>query len=185
MKKHIVLALAMVAGLSFAAQVQAQDFPARKPGLWEVVMESAARPGGFSTRLCLDSSVDKKMMERGLTMSRPGVQCSQRDIKATASKVTVDSVCSDGARTTTTHAETIFQGNSAYRTVAKVKYAPALNGNAESTVSQNAKWLSACPADWRPGDMETPMGGRININEMRGPAGAPGGPAGMRPLVKP
>jgi len=173
----------MLASLSFATL--AQDFPARKPGLWEIVMESASRAGGISTRLCLDSSVDKKMMERGLTMTRPGVQCGQRDIKATAGKITVDSVCSEGARTTTTHAETVFQGDSAYRTVVTVKYAPALHGNAESAVSQNAKWLSACPPGWKPGDMETPMAGRININELRGPAAIPGGTAGARPVARP
>lgn len=183
MKTRVVVASALFLGLSITAQ--GQDFPARKPGLWEIQMEMGTRPGGIVTKLCLDNSVDKKMMERGLTTVRPGVQCSQRDIKTTGSSITVNSVCNDGNRTTTTHAETVFQGNTAYKTVAVVKYTPELAGKSESTVSQNARWLSACPADWKPGDMELPMGGRININEMRGAAGGTGMPPTPRPPAKP
>ncbi len=173
----------LVAGLSFTTQ--AQDFPARKPGLWEIVVETAARADGMTTRFCLDVSVDKKMMERAVATDRPGVQCSKRDVKASNNSITVDSVCTIGARTTTTHVETVFQGNVSYRSIASIKYTPEVAGKSESRVVQNAKWLSACPADWKPGDMEVPGVGKININEARGAPGNAALPPVIRPSAKP
>ncbi|MBL8309098.1 MAG: DUF3617 family protein [Burkholderiales bacterium] len=160
---------ALVGALLACVGASAQDFPARKPGLWEIVIESETRGTAMTTRMCIDPSVDRRMMERGHAMNGPGgrMQCSKRDIKATASGVTIDSVCTLGERTMTTHAETVFQGNGAYRTVIDSKTTPPIAGRGDSRVVQNAKWVSACPTDWKPGDMETPMG-KFNVNAMIG-----------------
>lgn len=167
------LALCLLGGAAVA-----QDYPARKPGLWEVAIESETRGNAMTTRMCIDASVDRRMLERGQAMGGPGsrMQCSKRDVKTTGNTLTIDSVCTIGERTTTTHAETVFQGNSAYRTVVDSKTSPPIGNRGESRIVQNAKWISACPTDWKPGDMETPMG-RFNINAMmgEGAAGRPGG----------
>lgn len=172
--------VALVGALLACAAASAQDYPARKSGLWEIAIESETRGTTMVTKMCIDPSVDRRMMERGHAMSGPGgrMQCSKRDIKTTGSTLTIDSVCTLGERTMTTHADTVFQGNSAYRTVVETKTTPPIAGRGESRVVQNAKWLSACPSDWKPGDMETPMG-KFNINAMMGDG------AGARPAAKP
>jgi hypothetical protein len=41
---------------------------------------------------------------------------------------------------------------------------PALFGKTESNSTQTGKWLGACPADMKPGDMLSPNGVKINLN---------------------
>lgn len=53
-----------------------------------------------------------------------------------------------------------------------MKYSPPMAGVSQSKVTMQAKWTGACPAGWKPGDMEMPGGmGRVNVNEMMSAGG--------------
>jgi hypothetical protein len=41
-----------------------------------------------------------------------------------------------------------------------------MGGVSQSKVTIAARWAGACPAGWKPGDMQMPGMGRMNVNEL-------------------
>lgn len=132
------------------AAAHAIDLPTRKPGLWEVRMIMAgAKTPAMTMHECTDASTDKEM-----TTSFGGADkdaCTKNDIKKTATGFVVDSQCKSDGTVVTSHSEISGDFNSAYtvRVTSKSK--------AQSTdATLEAKWLGACPAGQKPGDVTMP-----------------------------
>ncbi len=89
-----------------------------------------------------------------------------------------------GMGTATSHAVVTGSFNSAYTVNVDTKRegGPAVpNLPAESKMQIDAKWLSACAADQKPGDIIMANGRKMNILDMKaGAAGAPATPGGMK-----
>jgi|SRR5580698_3562940 hypothetical protein len=99
-------------------------------------------------------------------------------IESAAGRVQIDSVCKLGATTATSHSVINFSGDTAYHEEITQHYDPPLMGKtSESTTTSDARWMGACPADMRPGDIVTkpspvmPIPMRMNLRDMLG-AGA-------------
>jgi Protein of unknown function (DUF3617) len=148
----------------------ALDLPARKAGLWEIKMAFEGRNlPAQSMEHCIDAETDKLMNSIGGNMRQD--MCSKQDVQKSGDTIVVDSVCKVGPATTTSHAVVTGDFNSAYtvKVTSKREGGPAVPGMpAEGTANMTieAKWLGACKADQKPGDMIV-AGRKINIRDMQ------------------
>ena len=91
--------------LLFAGAASALDYPPRKPGLWEMSIQSedgASKAPAMQTQQCIDAATDKAMRDMGSSTGQQA--CSKQDMRTEGGRIVVDSVCKIGATTATTHA---------------------------------------------------------------------------------
>jgi hypothetical protein len=156
--------------LGATALAAAADFPEHKPGLWEMTITTAGSPSGpITERICLDASTDQLLYKFSAGMNKK--MCSKMEMHGSGGKVVVDTVCHIANTTATGHSVTTFVGNTATHTEASSHYEPAMMGKTDTTSTQGGKWLGACPADMKPGDlvmsnpaMPHPM--KMNLNDV-------------------
>ncbi|MEP7206733.1 MAG: DUF3617 family protein [Casimicrobiaceae bacterium] len=164
--------IALAAGTAVVAQ--AEDFPKRKSGLWEIRTAStnagtvAAQSGAPVVQMCIDASTDNAVQQQTAGMIKNN--CARQNIKRTGGQIVVDSVCRLGDTTATTHS--VFTGSfdSSYKVDTRSTYDPPMMGMKEGSASIEARWLGPCKPDQRPGDMILGNGMKINMNDV---AGAP------------
>ncbi|MGC3965040.1 MAG: DUF3617 family protein [Rhodocyclaceae bacterium] len=160
---RIRCALVTLCAMSFAAH--ADDLPKRKPGLWEVntQIQQMSQPIG-PIQQCVDASTDELWHERGLNRG----ECSKPAFSRSGNTLSFKSVCK--GRDTTATSEGIFTGdmNTAYHGEVITRFDPPVRGQSETKVTIDAKWIGACPAGMKPGEMHMPRGITINPAELRG-----------------
>jgi hypothetical protein len=157
-------ALVVLAGAACGV-ARADDFPPRKPGLWQIEM---SMPGGpmppQQIKMCLDPATDAEMYKLGMNASQS--MCDKPEISRNGSTVTVDTVCKTGQSRKTTHAVIKFTGDTAYHTDARIRTDPPVGGRGDMTMMQDAKWTGLCPADMQPGDVAMGNGMKMNMKQM-------------------
>ena len=179
-----LVALALMCATPFCATpAAAQDLPPRKAGLWEVKMttEGHNMPPNTSEH-CIDAETDKLMSSMGDNVRQD--MCSKRDVKKVGNTIVVDSVCKFGPMTITSQSVASGDFNSAYSVKVTTKreggpVIPGMPADGKSSMSIDAKWMGACKADQKPGDMIT-AGRKFNIRDMQNaipPAHRTGPPA--------
>ena len=159
------LALGLLAAWP-ASHAGAVDLPVRKAGLWEMKVSHTNSPAPEMTmQHCTDETTDKEMSTSFSPMAKD--VCSKQDIQKTATGYVTDSVCTVAGVTMTTHSEILGDFNSAYTVKATSN---SQGGSAavprDSTTVIEAKWLGACKADQKPGDIVMPGGFKMNIRDM-------------------
>lgn len=134
-----------------APAAHAEDIPARKPGLWEITMNvGEATPR--VVRYCIDAATDAAMRDMG--QATTDSICRRHDVHRDGATLTNDSVCRIGSSEVTSHSVTTFTADTSYILVMKSHYDPPTKaGLADTTTTQNAKWVGPCGADMKPGDM--------------------------------
>jgi hypothetical protein len=144
----------------------AVELPVRKAGLWEMKMLRT----GFPTpemimQHCTDETTDKAMSSTASPASKD--KCSKQESQKTATGYVTDYVCNVAGMTMTSHSEIIGDFNSAYtvRATSHSEGGPAGMPRDWTTVIE-AKWLGACKADQKPGDIMMPGGVKMNIRDM-------------------
>lgn len=165
------LAAAFVATLAIAIALPApaQDIPRRKSGLWEVNMDNSsarAKSGRVMTiSQCVDSAKDDLSRQIGQEMAREH-QCSQSNMRRTPGGLSFDSTCEFNG--TKMKSATSITGDfaSSYKMEIHTTYDPPMAGRAEGTTTMEAKYLGACKAGQRPGDMTMPGGMTMNVYDM-------------------
>ena len=174
-----IVAFALVCAWPAAAL----DLPARKAGLWEIKMAFEGRTIPPQTmQQCIDAATDKQMNSIGGNMAQE--RCSKQDVQKVGATIVVDSVCQIGATKTTSHGVISGDFNSAYtvKVASQREGGPAVPGmpaDGTSNMTMEAKWLGACKADQKPGDMIMANGMKVNIVDMQRLQQQL--PAGMRP----
>jgi hypothetical protein len=157
--------IVFVATASWAAY--ADDLPQRKAGLWQVDM---ANPGGQmppqQMKMCIDANTDAEMYKMGMNAAQG--MCSKPDIHRSGDTMTTNSQCKMDQTQITTQSVTKFTGDSAYHTDINSKFNPPMMGRSDSVMTQDAKWVGACPADLIPGDVVMGNGMKVNIKQMMG-----------------
>ena len=159
------LALALSA-LGPANQAGAVELPVRKAGLWEMKVLHAGSPAPDMTmQQCTDETTDKDMSTAFSPMAKD--ICSKQDIQKTATGYVTDSVCGMAGMTIKSRGEIVGDFNSAYtvKSTSRTEGAPAGMPKG-STTTIEAKWLGACKADQKPGDIIMPGGMKMNITDM-------------------
>jgi hypothetical protein len=165
-------ALAALAACVAIAAVEDFPYPSRKPGLWELT-RSAPNPKypPQVQRICLDEATDRMLYQLGEGAGRKF--CSRFDVRAAGGAVVVDSICTLGNSHVTSHNVFSFSGNAAYHEDLSAHYDPPLSGKIQDLhTTQDGKWLGACTADMKPGDIVStpspmmPIPLRMNIRDM-------------------
>jgi hypothetical protein len=144
-------------------QARAQDMPIRKPGLWEISMQTTNAPSQ-RVRHCIDAKTDRQMQKVGQGLDRNA--CSRNEWRKDGDRYLGDAQCRFGQSVATTRS--VFAGDfgKSYRGEVETKFEPPMSGVSQSKVTIVARWAGACPAGWKPGDMELPGMGRMNVNEL-------------------
>ena len=168
----LLLASCLVAAPSFAL-----DLPTRKAGLWELTMDfHNTRLPHQTMKQCTDADSDK-LMNMNFAGSNEQA-CSKKDIVKNGDGFVIDSVCTFGAMHTTSHAVVTGSFDSAYSvdvnsTRSGGPAVPGMAATGQSHMTITAKWLGACPAGDKPGDVTMSSGVKMNVIDLqkaRGPA---------------
>jgi hypothetical protein len=167
LRSSVAIPLLLVA---VAAPAATLDIPERKPGLWQLTMSFEGRnlPSQI-IKHCVDAATDKEMNALGGNMQKE--MCSKQDVQRAGNTIVVDSVCKFGPMTNTSHAVVSGDFNSAYtvKVDSKRDGGPAMPGmpaGGMTHMSIEAKWLGACEAGQKPGDMIMGNGMKINIKDI-------------------
>jgi hypothetical protein len=176
---RFTLLAATAASLLAVLPAAALDLPARKPGLWEIkmIMEGRAVPPQ-SSQQCIDAAMDKEMNALGSNFAKD--KCSRQDVNRAGDTIVVDSDCQISGVKSSTHAEITGAFDSAYtvKLTSKMDGAmvPGMPAAALSTrMTIEAKWLGACKADQKPGDIVLGNGTKMNVRDAQKLGGhAPG-----------
>jgi hypothetical protein len=150
----------------FAQAAAADELPIRKPGLWEMKMGKAGAAGSSMTmQHCTDETTDRLMNDQVSPLAKQA--CAKQDLKKTATGYVSDSVCAVAGASIVSHTEISGDFNSAY-TVHSVSHSDKGPGGKplDTTTAIEAKWLGACKADQKPGDIVMPGGLKLNIKDM-------------------
>jgi len=148
---------------AFAAS--AVEMPTRKAGLWEMKMvRTGSQMPDMTMQHCTDQTTDKAMSSSFSPMSKE--TCSKHDIQKTATGYVTDSVCTVGGMSVTSHAEVTGDFNSAYTVKVTSHSQGGPSGARDTVMSVEAKWLGACKADQKPGDILMPGGMKMNVKDM-------------------
>lgn len=166
-KKSIAGLALLCCGATAVAAVD--NLPSRKPGLWELSLQTDSQPP-VTMNQCIDANTDASMQKAGRGVMAGS--CSKEVMRREGAGYVSESVCSMGGSTITSRGVVTGDFNSEVKMVIDAQYAPPLMGMAKAKTTVTQRWKSACPAGWKPGDMEMPgMNKRININDI--PAMAP------------
>lgn len=150
--------LALAAGPALA-----QELPSRKPGLWEVTMQVTNAPSQ-TMRQCIDEKTDLQMQRFGQGLSEQ--QCTKNITRRDGDRYIGESECKIGSSVAISRSVLGGDFGKAYKGEVETRYAPPVGGISASKVTILAKWTGGCPAGWKPGDMEMPGMGRVNVGEM-------------------
>ena len=150
-----------------AGAANAVDLPVRKAGLWEMkVLHTGSAVPDMTMQHCTDETTDKEMSTSFSPMAKE--MCSKQDIQKTATGYVSDSVCGIAGMSITSHAEIIGDFNSAYTVKSTSHSERGPTGvPRDSTTTVEAKWLGACKADQKAGDIMMPGGMKMNIKDMQ------------------
>jgi hypothetical protein len=144
------------------------ELPIRKAGLWEIKMVRTGSPvPSMTMQHCTDESTDRAM--NGMASPMAQQMCSKQDIRKTATGYASDTVCTVAGRTITSHSDIVGDFNSAYTvtTASQTQAEGSAAGSRSTTSTIEAKWIGACKADQKPGDVVTPDGRKVNVIDLQ------------------
>ncbi|KRR08381.1 hypothetical protein CQ12_20430 [Bradyrhizobium jicamae] len=166
--RRLLLVSCSVAGLLAllpASGAVAVELPMRKAGLWEMKVLSGGSVPEMTMQQCTDATTDKDMSTAMAPMAKE--ICSKQDIQKTATGYVTDSVCGISGITVKSRAEITGDFNSAYTVKTSSQSEGGLAGAArDSNSTIEAKWVGACKADQKPGDIIMPGGMKMNVKDM-------------------
>jgi hypothetical protein len=126
--------------------------PKLKQGLWEIHGQSLEKPSGtkaeFTYQLCRDHAFDTA--QEAQLKSVTG--CKTQLAKQGEGKLTSASNCKVGGTLIGSNGVTVFKSATELHSDTHATYAPPLLGKAEETMTEDQRYLGACPAGMRPGD---------------------------------
>ena len=143
------------------------EMPNRRPGLWEVKINHADdKMPAQTVQQCTDATTDKDMTTSFGPMTKD--MCSKQDMQKTSSGMTIDSTCNIGGMISVSHMDVTGDFNSAYTVKITSQNSGGPAGMPRQTATtMEAKWLGACKADQKLGDMIMPGGIKMNIKDLQ------------------
>jgi Protein of unknown function (DUF3617) len=161
---------ALAAGLIASAAVRANELPARKPGLWEVKTSLGDNGRSLTVQQCVDAASDQLLQSSAGPFSAD--LCQSREVKNSEGSTTIDSHCTVGGKVGSAHAVVSGSFDSAYNMTVTSEG----GGLSPAKMTIEGKWLGACAAGQKPGDVMMPNGAKINILELQKRARDSSGP---------
>lgn len=153
--------------LSGAVCAQSFDMPKRKPGQWEIKMESSMMQGMVTTmEQCIDEKTDAEMQRNSL-QGQGKSECKLVSSKKTANGWEMDTVCKQEKTTISGHSVMSGDFQSAYKMDSTTTFDPPMHGMKEMKSAMKVRYLGACKPDMKPGE--------VSVNGAKvGQAGAAG-----------
>jgi hypothetical protein len=153
--------------LAIIPAASAADLPARKPGLWEVKTSIEGNPRALTVQQCIDEATDQMLQSSAGPFSAPA--CPDREVKKSDASMTIDSRCTLSGKSASAHAVVEGSFDHAYTMTVTSEGGdlPAVKMTIEG------KWLGACAADQKAGDVIMAGGAKINVPELQKRAPAP------------
>lgn len=134
--------------------------PGLKAGLWQTTVKtSAMTSGSLTSKMCLDDALSKKFQDMGT--SNPGkMDCKPVSGSRNGNVIDITTVCKDDSLTVNNQMHMEITGEDSYHQTVTQSYTPELMKPTTSEI--DGKYLGACPADMKPGDLD--LGGmKINM----------------------
>jgi len=156
-------ALLALAALAPALAQTADDFPKRRPGLWEIRTVGAQASGLPPTQFCVGDDTDtaEHHLDRGV--GRRG-SCQFGAFRRAGSAWLAESVCREGRTRVVSRAIASGDFDAEYRIDTLVQYDPPLGGvRREDKEAVVARLLGPCEPGQKPGDMVVPGMGTLNM----------------------
>jgi len=148
---------AMTLILPSLGPVLAEEPPPLKEGLWSIHSHDVEHPSNkttdFTSTLCRSHASDQQAREN----SKSTKSCTTVKENLAANRYSVETRCEVGGTTIESKSTTLFLGNSTH-TVVHVTYTPALKGVTQSTLTQDQRYIGACPVGAEAGDVMLPNG---------------------------
>lgn len=157
---RLALAASCAAAIPALGLAADSEFPARKPGWWEIDMTTQAASGAQPVRqtvhLCTNPAVDKEQTPVGVRVEK---SCPPLQVSRTSGGWSFAQTCVIMGRTTAkSQGRVRGDFNSRYHVDMTTRMTPAPTPQAaEVRTTMDAKWLGACPAGKKPGDVETSL----------------------------
>lgn len=139
------------------------DFPRRKPGLWEIRSSASDQLGLPPVLLCVGPETDRADHHLDRRVGKKGA-CQLGPFKRVGISWMADSVCKDSRATVVSQSTAQGDFQTHYRIETVVFYSPPIGNNKrEDRESTQARYVDACPANQKPGDMTIPGMGILNM----------------------
>ena len=160
--RPVLLSLALL--LAYAVPALSSELPSRKPGLWEVRtrIENVNTPPRV-IRQCIDAATDQ--MLQSIAGPFDPASCPERNVQSSANSTTIDFKCTVGGKPATARSLITGSLDSAYTMTVTAQSDRSAGGG--MTMTMEGKWLGACAADQKPGDIVLSNGVKINVPEMQ------------------
>ncbi|MEI9805946.1 MAG: DUF3617 family protein [Pseudolabrys sp.] len=167
MPRHlaIVVAVFLAAGPAFAIEM-----PPRKAGLWELKMAFEGRNLPATVlKQCIDPATDKLMNSNYGGAANEA--CSKQEVTNPGGTMVVDSICTFGETTTTSHASSAVIStkptpSTSPRRGEGGRALPGQTPGAPTKMSIAATWLGPCADGQRPGDIIMSNGRIMNVLDL-------------------
>jgi hypothetical protein len=160
-----IAALALAQNTASAIAAAPAGPPPRKTGWWELTTQiNMPQPMTQTMHFCTDPATEARMSAFSAGMQNQG-DCTQGPVVRTASGWNFSSTCRAGGTTTTIAGTATGDFQSDYRVNVTMKMEPAPAPQmAQSQMVMTARWVGACPAGRKPGDMVLGNGMVVNGN---------------------
>jgi hypothetical protein len=146
-----------------AREARADDLPSRKAGLWEMkIVKTGSGVPDMTMQHCTDATTDKDMSNTVSPMAKQ--VCSKQDVQKTATGFVSDSLCSVAGVSMASHSEITGDFNSGY-SVKTTSHFERAGKPVDTVTTIQARWLGACKADQKPGDIVMPGGFKLNVKD--------------------
>ncbi len=136
--------------------------PGLKPGLWQTSVLVKGMTGAMTTKMCLDEGLSKKFQDMGT--SNPGkMDCAPVTATRAGNVIDVDTQCKSDGITIDNKMHMELTGDDSYHQTVTQTTVPSMGDPTVTTV--DGKFMGPCPADMKPGDLDTGMG-KINMYDV-------------------
>lgn len=156
-------------GIACVTSAAAQDFPTRRAGLWEVTINhDATKAPPQVMQQCTDAETDKLMNAFGGDLSAD--LCAKQEVRKVGTTFVINATCQIGPMKSVSQSVVSgdFNINYTVKVTSKLEGVPAAaQGMAGGTTTIQARWLGACKAGQRPGDIVMANGQTMNIRDLR------------------
>lgn len=155
----LVAGVAAIPALSLGAD---SAMPVRKPGWWELnltIEGPTPQPLRQTVHMCTDAAVDQVQTPFGI---HTGKTCPPIQVSRTAEGWTFSETCVLGQTTVSAEGRARGDFSSSYHVDLTTRMnPPPVPQAAEIRMAMDAKRLGECPADKKPGDIETTTQGNV------------------------
>lgn len=170
--RHILWMLAWVTSSALAtgqAPLAAQtssEIPKLKPGLWQMSSPQAEAAGAHVYQ-CLDEDAQRLFAQRAGDLAEAAQSaCGNAVTHRDGASFVDERSCTIGHYQTRTRTDLRMSGDSAYHLEMTTHYEPAMFGKSVSTTIADARWVGACAADQKPGEIFVQAPGHKELMRM-------------------